>query len=112
MPYINLKTTASISAQQEQTLADAFTKSCSAIGKPEMYVMLGFEENCRMHFGGVKGDCAYIEVNIYGSASKSGYDKLTALLTDSVCSTLGLPSARVYVKYSETPYWGFGGSNL
>ncbi len=112
MPYINLKTTESISAQQEQTLADAFAKSCSAIGKPEAYVMLGFEENCRMHFGGVNGDCAYIEVNIYGSASKSGYDKLTALLTESVCSTLGLPSSRIYVKYSETQNWGMGGSNF
>lgn len=112
MPFINLKTTNSISSQQEEALRKRFFEACGAISKPESYVMLGFEEKCRLYFRNSDENCAYIDVNILGSASRSGYDKMTEILTDAVCSTLSLSPDRVYIKYSETSVWGFSGSNF
>ncbi len=112
MPFINLKTTNSISSQQEEVLRKHFFEACGAISKPESYVMLGFEENCRLYFRNSDENCAYIEVNLLGSSTSAAYNKMTALLTDAVCDELGLSPDRVYVKYSETPHWGFSGSNF
>ncbi len=112
MPFINLKTTTAISLQQEEALRKGFFEACKVASKPESYVMLGFEENCRLYFRGSNENCAYIEVNLLGSASGSTYGKMTAILTDVVCKQLSLSPDRVYVKYSETPYWGFSGSNF
>ena len=66
MPFINLKTTAEISKENEEQLKADFGKKIALIpGKSESWLMLNFEDKCRMAFRGESNpDIAMIEVEI------------------------------------------------
>ena len=114
MPYINTKTTASISKDQELALKEAFGKAIELIpGKSEAWLMLEFSDNCRMAFKGTQSpDIAMLEVAILGKAKRADYDKLTERLCSDVNSILGVPTDRIYIKYSEHDCWGFDEINF
>ena len=114
MPYINTKTTATISKAQEIELKEAFGKAIELIpGKSEAWLMLEFSDNCRMAFKGTQSpDIAILEVAILGKAKSADYDKLTAQLCNDVNTILGVPTDRIYIKYSEHDCWGFDRINF
>lgn len=110
MPFINTKVTAEITEEKEARLKAELGKAISLLGKSENYLMFGFEDNCRMWFGGEnQGDMAFVEVSLLGHADKSK----AQLFTEAVCNTLekelGISGDKVYVKFSETELWGFNG---
>ena len=113
MPFIQTKTNLSVSADQEKALKARFGKTIGLLpGKSERWLMLGFEDNCRMWFGGDDAPCAFLEVKLFGNASPSSCDKLTAAITDDVCEVLGVPADRIYVKYEEIANWGWNRNNF
>jgi hypothetical protein len=114
MPFIQLKTSASISAEQERVLKDLFGKDISLLpGKSEEWLMVSFEEKKHLYFQGSKDkDSAILEVKVYGKAEPEDYEKLTRKLTKDLASVLPLEPDRIYVEYEETPTWGFAGSNF
>ncbi len=114
MPFINVKVNIPVSPAQEEQLKSAFGKAITCIkGKSEAWLMVNIEDQQRLYF---KGDTsvpnAFIEVKIYGSASRSEYDALTAGLTDIVSSVLSVTSDRIYIKYEEVQNWGYAGFNF
>ena len=114
MPFINTKTSVKITDEKRTEIKSLLGQAIRLIpGKSESWLMLGFEDNIKMYF---KGDdsapTAFIEVKIFGSASASDYDKLTAKITEIFNSTLAIPSDRIYVKYEEVEHWGWNGSNF
>ena len=114
MPYISTKTTVTISKEKEAILKEKLARALEkTIGKSEAWLMLSFEDNIRMWF---KGDnsapCAMIEVKILGSASANAYSAMTAEVCGIMSEELGIPSARVYVKYEECEHWGWNGNNF
>ena len=52
MPFINTRTSAEISKEQEILLKEKMGKAISLIGKSESWLMLNFEDNCRLYFKG------------------------------------------------------------
>ncbi len=114
MPFINLKTTKKITSEAEAALREGFGKDIEIIpGKTESWLMLGFEDNCRMAFSGKsEPDIAYVEVSLLGSTTAAVYARLTAAITKRVEDVLGVAGNRIYVKYEETEYWGWNGSNF
>ena len=112
MPFINTKVNVSISQEQEQTLKTQFGQAITLIGKSEPWLMLNFDDNCKLWFKGSDAPAAIMEVSLYGKASSAAYDALTGRLTEILSSVLPVPSSRIYVKYSEIAYWGMGGSNF
>lgn len=114
MPYINTKTTANISKDQELALKEAFGKAIELIpGKSEAWLMLEFSDNCRMAFKGTQSpDIAMLEVAILGKAKRADYDNLTEQLCNDVNAILGVPTDRIYIKYSEHDCWGFDRINF
>lgn len=112
MPFIETKTNVEINREQEAVLKKEFGKAVSLIGKSEAWLMLNFESDRRMYFKGMNDPCAIIEVKLYGSASPSTYNSLTARLTEIAAATLSIPSSRIYVKYEEVEHWGFDGYNF
>ena len=74
--------------------------------------MLDFIDNERVWFSGEDSPAAIINVEIFGSASASSYNKLTAELTENVSSVLGISPTRIYIKYDEINNWGWNGSNF
>ena len=114
MPFINTKVNISVSEKQETEIKTALGKAISLIrGKSENWLMLNFEDNCRLYFRGDKTmPSAFIEVKIYGSASAKEYDDLTAKITEIISSVLNIQPSQIYVKYEEVEYWGYGGHNF
>ncbi len=114
MPFINTKVNISVSEKQETEIKTALGKAISLIrGKSENWLMLNFEDNCRLYFRGDKTmPSAFIEVKIYGSASAKEYDDLTTKITEIISSVLNIQSSQIYVKYEEVEYWGYSGHNF
>ena len=114
MPFIDLKTTAKITADNETRLRADFGKIIELIpGKTERWLMLNFSDSCRMAFAGTADkDTAYISVELLGSTTNAVYDKLTKAICDTVSKELDVPYDRIYVKYAELEHWGFAGENF
>lgn len=113
MPFINVKTNAAVPADKKESIKTALGKAITAIpGKSENWLMVGIEPESALWFKGSDAPAAMVEVSVYGSASASAYNALTAEVTDVLNLNLGIPSDRIYVKYSETPNWGWNGSNF
>lgn len=112
MPLITTKVSTEISKEKEASLKTQFGKAIELIGKSESWLMVDFQDNCRLYFKGSDEKCAMIEVDLFGKATDSGYDALTGKLTEIVESELGIDRGRIYVKYNEISHWGYSGFNF
>lgn len=113
MPFIQVKTNAAISQSSEETIKTLFGQAIAALpGKTEQWLMVGFEPEYRLWFQGSDEPAAMVEVAVYGGAAPDRYDELTGRICDILAGELALDPARIYVKYAETPDWGWNGSNF
>lgn len=113
MPYINTKTNLQISNDKKSALIKGFGKAVSCLGKSESWLMLGFEDNCSMAFRGNESDTvAFVDVSLYGKASASAYNKMTAEVTELISKELGIDADHIYVAYREVENWGWNGGNF
>ena len=114
MPNIATKVSVEISPEKEVVLKEKLGKAISLLrGKSEAWLMLSFEDNCRIWF---KGDnsapAAYVEVKLLGRAEREYYEKLTAIICDILAEELSVPADRTYVKYEECEHWGWNNMNF
>lgn len=108
MPFINTKVTTTITKEKEEILKAELGRAITLIGKGEAYLLLGFEDNCRLWLGGKNdADMAFVEVSLLGHTTKDKAEKLTAAICDIMEKELSIAGDKVYVKYSETDLWGF-----
>lgn len=113
MPFINTNYSSSITPEQEEKIKSALGKAVSILGKSESWLMVGFEPDCSLYFKGEKSEkIAFVEVSLFGSASRAAYDKMTAEICKILGDVLGVPADKVYVKYSPTDNWGWNGGNF
>jgi len=113
MPYIEIKTTAELTAKNKTSMKEKLGRDIALIpGKSESYLMLCFEGGLDMYFKGDNKPCAFAQVMIFGKSDKKNYEKLTAAITETIHSELGVEPDRVYVKYEECEHWGCNGVNF
>jgi len=113
MPFINVKTNASVSADKAEVIKSQLGQAITAIpGKSEGWLMVGIEPEYKLWFKGSDEAAAMVEVSIYGSASDNALNTLTSHITGILTDQLGISSDRIYVKYAETDKWGWNGSNF
>ncbi len=114
MPYISTKTNVEISKEKEEIIKEKFGKAIELLpGKTETYLMLAFEGNSRLWFGGDNSTpIAYVEVKIFGKAAKIHFDALTGSICKIINEELDVPYDKIYVKYEEVEYWGWNGRNF
>lgn len=113
MPFINVKTNTKVPADKKTAIKSALGEAITAIpGKSEAWLMVGIEPEYDLYFKGTSDPAAMVDVSIYGSASSSALNALTASICDIISGELEIPTARIYVKYSQTPDWGWNGANL
>lgn len=112
MPFIDVKITNSFDEAQKEKLKSELGAAVSVIHKPESYLMVGIADGYSLYFAGKKLQSgAYVEVSLFGSASPSDYERMTA----RVCGILGgfgVPANNVYVTYHAVADWGWNGSNF
>lgn len=113
MPFINSKITVAVPQEKRDVLKAELGKAISIMGKPESYLMLGFEDNYDLYFGGKKLDKgAFVSVQVLGNVDSSQSDKMTARICEIFSKELGIPGDAIYVAYSGTKDWGWNGSNF
>ena len=114
MPMIETKTSTPITAEQELILKEKLGKAIELLaGKTETWLMLGFEDNCRLWFRGDNtSPLAYVEVSALGKINPADAENLTAEICNIFKDVLGIDGSGVYVKYEETDKWGFDGGNF
>lgn len=113
MPFIHTRTNQTVSRDQEAKMARELGQAIGILGKSEQWLMLQFEENCRMYFRGESDQpMAFVEVKLLGRAQGDAYNRLTGKITQIVSGVLSVSPDRVYVKYEETEYWGWNGANF
>ena len=114
MPMISTKTSTPITAEQELVLKEKLGKAIEILpGKTETWLMLGFEDNCRLWFRGDNSKpLAYVEVSALGKINPANAEDLTAEICNIFKEVLGINGDGVYVKYEETDKWGFDSTNF
>ena len=101
MPFINVKTNTAVSDTAEQAMKRQLGQAIEALpGKSEAWLMVNFEPETRLWFAGSDDAAAMVEVSAYGSVA------------DDAAGALGIAENRIYVKYAETPLWGWNGANF
>lgn len=113
MPMIHTRVNRHISQEQEKRLAKELGGAIGLIGKSEQWLMLQFDDECRLYF---KGDSqkplAFVNVKLYGRAEEQAYERLTAKITQILSDVLQISPDGTYVEYDETAHWGWNGSNF
>lgn len=111
MPFIISRVNVSISDEQELQLKKLLGKAIELIpGKNENYLMVSFEQNCKIYLRGENQPCAFIEVSIFGNENHVGYDKFTAAVTKIFNDVLKIPAQNIYLKFEDIIAWGVNGT--
>lgn len=113
MPYIATQVSQPVTPDKEKAIKEKFGKAIELLGKTESWLMLSFEDNCRLWFqGSQEAPCAFVGIKLFGKAFPAAYEKMTAAVTQILTDELALDPARIYVQYEEVSHWGWNGSNL
>ena len=113
MPFIKTKASVEISKQKEEAIKSKLGKAITALGKSEAWLMLEFEDNCRLWFRGSNAEpAAMVEISLFGKASEDQYDKMTKEVCNIISDELGISGEEIYVKYEEIDHWGYNSFNF
>jgi hypothetical protein len=114
MPYIEFKTNTSLDHNQKELLKSKTAEILAASfpGKTENWLMIRFDSQSDMYFGGSDAPCMMIDVSIFGAQKSSGYDKMTSSMCTLISNECGIPENKVYIKYTEYDKWGWNGGNF
>lgn len=113
MPYIRTTTNVPVSDNAAEKIRAELGQAIRLIpGKSEQWLMLAVEGDKKMYFAGSDKPLAMAEVSLYGAADVECYNRLTGKITEILSKVLSVPADRIYVRYSETEYWGWNGENF
>ena len=114
MPILKIQTNHSIDDNTSNSLLTEASKLVSSkLGKPENYVMIAIEPPQPMMFAGNTDPLAYIELKSIGLPESKTTD-LSQALCALIKDTLGIPSSRIYIEFTDAPrnMWGWNGGTF
>ncbi len=113
MPFIDSKITLPLTEEKKEVIKGELGAAISILGKPESFLMVGFEDNYDLYMGKEKLDKgAYVAVSLFGNASSQAYEQMTGEICRIYEEQLGIPGNAVYVTYTGVSDWGWNGRNF
>lgn len=114
MPFIETKMSVKATDDQKKKLKEKLGEAIAIIpGKSESWLMVNIQDDQKMYFRGDDSKpVAFVCVNIYGSANRAAFDKMTAELTSIYGELFGVSPDHMYIKYDASMDWGWNGSNF
>lgn len=113
MPLLNVFTSAAVPGDR------AWMKRLSALlarelEKPEEYVMVIASARPEMIFGGSGDPACYAELKNVGTLAPPRIEELSARLCDELAAALDVPTARIYVEFTNADgaLWGWNGTTF
>lgn len=113
MPFINVKASVPLREEKREAVKAELGQAVTVMGKGESFLMVGFEENVPLYFGGEKQEkCAYVDVRVFGAVDPGQAGAMTGKVCDILGAELDIPADRVYVTYQGYADWGWNGKNF
>ncbi len=113
MPFIHTRVNRPLGKEEEKALSRELGQAVKLLGKSESWLMLQFEDNCRLYFrGDSEKPLAFVSVMLFGKAGPEAYSDMTKEITRMLGDILSIPADGIYVKYEETAHWGWNGENF
>ncbi len=113
MPFINTNTNVKMDDAQRTELKTRLGKAIELLDKSESWLMLSFEDECKMYF---KGDdsapMAFVDISVFGRSTDEGCEKMTKEVCNIFEDVLGISPDKLYVKYTGTNQWGWNKMNF
>ncbi|MEG1458640.1 MAG: phenylpyruvate tautomerase MIF-related protein [Acetivibrio sp.] len=114
MPFINSKINIKITKEEEITLKNRLGQAIALIpGKSESWLMVGFQDEYKLYFKGQEFEkIVFVEVEIFGDASKTALNSLTTEICCIYKEVLDVDKDKIYIKYDLVDNWGWNGNNF
>ncbi len=113
MPLLQIQTSARLggSGAPPDLLKNLSALVARELGKPEAYVMVSFEHDAQMLFGGSAEPACFAALKNIGSFTPPQTEKLSALLCTQLSESLGVPPNRIYIEFvdAKAHLWGHDG---
>jgi phenylpyruvate tautomerase len=84
------------------------------LDKPESYVMVSFERDAELLFGGSSDPACFAALKNIGTFTPAQTEQLSALLCGKLSPALGVPTNRIYIEFVDAkPHlWGHDGGTF
>ncbi|MBQ9045892.1 MAG: hypothetical protein IJ112_08115 [Oscillospiraceae bacterium] len=114
MPFLKVKVSCPISAEQEAAIKARIGKAIELVpGKSEAYLLLAFADNAHLWLRGEHAEpIAYIEAAVFGNESHAGYPAFSAELARIFQDVLGIAPENLYIKYEDISAWSVSGQYI
>ena len=106
MPLLSIETNQPL--MDDDVLTQISASTAAILGKPESYVLIKYEHNENMLFGGNNAPLAHLKLKSLGLPEEQ-----TSTLSKQLCgmmlSHFNIPAERVYIEFSNPPrhLWGW-----
>jgi phenylpyruvate tautomerase PptA (4-oxalocrotonate tautomerase family) len=113
MPFIDSKVTVKMSDEKRESIKKKLGQSIGILGKPESFLMVGFEDEYDLYFAGQKMERgAFVSVQLFGQVSDAQSEQMTGAISEILQEELEIPSDKIYITYQGVKNWGWSGRNL
>ena len=112
MPFINTNTNVKISYEKRLALKNKLGSAIEILGKSESWLMLSFEDDCKMYFKGESVPMAFVDVSVFGKSTDEQCEKMTKEVCRIFNDELSISPENLYVKYSGSSQWGWNNMNF
>jgi phenylpyruvate tautomerase len=118
MPLLQIQTSAQLPGAGARAPAGLLEKLSALLarelGKPESYVMVSFEGNAQLLFGGGQEPACFAALKNIGTFTPLQTEKLSALLCKTLSEPLGVAPNRIYIEFVDAkPHlWGHDGNTF
>lgn len=107
MPLIHVRTNLAVPEEKRICLQHKMQRAIPLLrGKEESWLMFELTEECFLWFEGTDAPAAMVEVAVLGGLDAADCEALTERVSQEVSEVLQIPMPRIYVRYSQAPYWG------
>jgi phenylpyruvate tautomerase PptA (4-oxalocrotonate tautomerase family) len=116
MPLLQIQTSTPAPAvgAPASLLKDLSMLLARELGKPESYVMVSFEHDAELLFGGSADPACFAALKNIGTFTPAQTEKLSALLCAKLSEGLSVARNRIYIEFIDAkPHlWGHDGSTF
>jgi phenylpyruvate tautomerase PptA (4-oxalocrotonate tautomerase family) len=116
MPLLQIQTSskAASSGAPAGLLQTLSAELARELGKPESYMMVAFETDAEILFGGTAEPACFCALKNIGTFSPDQTERVSALLTKNLSAALSVPPSRIYIEFVDAkPHlWGHDGGTF
>ena len=116
MPLLQIQTSAPVptASVRVSLLKNLSTLLARELGKPESYVMVSFEHDVELLFGGSVDPACFVALKNIGTFTPAQTEKLSARLCAKLSEGLGVAQNRIYIEFIDAkPHlWGYDGATF